>query len=129
MELDHTARTGLSYRDAVVAVVAAATAHGFKVQFVHDVAETLAEKGFAREPVTIIEICNAKYASQALEADILVGLMLPCPVMVYEIDGQVRISAMRPSLIATFFPDAGLEAVAAEVDEKIRSIVDTAAAG
>ncbi len=87
MELDYTVSTTKSYGDAVQAVQDAATANGFRVQFVHDVAATLAEKGFEREPVTLVEVCNAKHASAVLAADIRIGLMLPCPVMIYEQGG------------------------------------------
>ena len=38
----------------------------------------LAEKGFPRAPLKIIEICNAKYASQVLNEDVRIFLMLPC---------------------------------------------------
>jgi uncharacterized protein (DUF302 family) len=128
VELDYTVSTDKSYADAVQAVVDAAAAHNFRVQFVHDVQETLHEKGFDREPVTIIEMCNAKYASEVLARDIKVGLMLPCPVMVYEQSGAVAISTMRPTLIGAFFPEAQLERIAAEVESKIVAIVDEAAA-
>jgi uncharacterized protein (DUF302 family) len=128
VELDYTVTTGKSYADAVQAVVDSAAAHNFRVQFVHDVQETLQEKGFEREPVTIVEMCNAKYASEVLARDIKIGLMLPCPVMVYEQGGQVSISTMRPTLIGAFFPEAQLEQVAAEVEAKIVAIVDEAAA-
>ena len=128
VELDYTVSTDKSYADAVQAVVDSAAAHGFRVQFVHDVAETLAEKGFEREPVTIVEMCNAKYASEVLARDIKIGLMLPCPVMVYEESGAVTISTMRPTLIGAFFPEAHLEQIAAEVESKIVAIVDEAAA-
>jgi len=126
--IDYTVPTNREYDAAVQAVQAAAGAHGYRVQFVHDVAATLAEKGFDREPLTIIEMCNAKHASQVLAADITIGLMLPCPVMVYEQNGDVFISTMRPSLIGAFFPDAGIDGVAAEVEVQIKAIVDEAAA-
>jgi len=115
MELDYTVSTGKTYDEAVSAVTDRTEAHGFKVQFVHDVAATLAEKGFEREPVTIIEVCNARYASQVLASDVKIGLMLPCHVMVYEKDGDVFISTMLPSLICGFFPEAGIGDVAMEV--------------
>jgi len=127
MELDYTVTTRRSYGDAVGAVIAATEAHGFRVQFVHDVAATLAEKGFDREPVTIVEICSARYASQVLERDVKIGLMLPCPIMVYEQGGEVSIATMRPSLIAGFFPQADVGAVAAEVESVIVQIIDEAA--
>ena len=113
MELDYTVPTAKSFNEAVEAVVDAAGVHGFRVQFVHDVAKTLAEKGFDRSPVTIVEMCNAKYAAETLARDIKIGLMLPCPVMVYVESGEVFISAMRPSLISAVFPAAELDDVAA----------------
>jgi uncharacterized protein (DUF302 family) len=128
MELDYTVRTEKPYEQAIRAVVDAAQAHSFRVQFVHDVAETLAEKGFDREPVTIVEMCNARYASEVLARDVKIGLMLPCPVMVYEQAGEVFIATMKPSLIGAFFPEAQLAEVAAEVEAQIIAIVDEAAA-
>ena len=110
MELDYTVPTTKSHADAVAAVVESTAAHGFRVQFVHDVQETLAEKGFVREPLTIVEMCNAKYASQVLAADPKIGLMLPCPIMVY-VEGDRVFSTMRPTLIGGFFPDADLGSV------------------
>ncbi|MCE5190606.1 MAG: DUF302 domain-containing protein [Actinomycetia bacterium] len=127
MELDYTVKTEKSYDAAVADVIARTEAHGFRVQFVHDVAATLAEKGFDREPVAIVEMCNAKHASKVLAADVKIGLMLPCPIMVYVKDGEVFISTMRPSLIGAFFPEAGISDVAAEVETVLLEIVDEAA--
>jgi uncharacterized protein (DUF302 family) len=129
MELDYTSSTARDYPDAVAAVIARTEAHGFRVQFVHDVAQALAEKGFDREPVTIVEVCNARYASEVLEHDVRIGLMLPCPIMVYVQDSGVFISTMRPSLIGSFFPEAGIGPVAARVEEELVAIIDEAAAG
>jgi uncharacterized protein (DUF302 family)/predicted Fe-Mo cluster-binding NifX family protein len=128
VELDYTVTTRKTYAEAVRAVIERTEAHGFRVQFVHDVTATLAEKGFDREPVTIVEICNARYASQVLERDVKIGLMLPCPIMVYEQDGRVSISTMRPSLIGDFFPEAGIGEVAAEVEGVLVEVIDEAAA-
>jgi uncharacterized protein (DUF302 family) len=127
MKLDYTVSTDKSFAAAVESVIELTAAHGFRVQFVHDVQATLAEKGFAREPLTIVEMCNAKFASQVLAADPKIGLMLPCPIMVYVEDGQTLISTMRPTLIGGFFPEAGIEAVAAEVEVVLFAIIDGAA--
>jgi uncharacterized protein (DUF302 family) len=128
MELDYTVSTAKSHADAVAAVVDLTAVHGFRVQFVHDVQETLAEKGFQRDPLTIVEMCNAKFASQVLAADPKIGLMLPCPIMVYVEDDQTLISTMRPTLIGGFFPDAGIADVAGEVEKVLFAIIDEAAA-
>jgi uncharacterized protein (DUF302 family) len=126
MDIDYTIKTAKPFDDAVEAVVQATTAAGFRVLFVHDVAATLAEKGFVRDRVSIIELCNAKYASQVLAADVRIGLMLPCPIMVYAENGEVFISTMKPSIIAGFFPEAGIEDVAADVEAVLVKIIDSA---
>lgn len=128
MKLDYTVTTQKSHADAVQAVIKATEAHGFRVQFVHDVRQTLAEKGFDREPLTIVEMCNAKFASEVLAADPKIGLMLPCPIMVYTEDGGTLISTMRPSLIGGFFPEADITSVAEQVEGILIAVIDEAAA-
>jgi len=127
MQIDFTLPTDKSYADAIEAVKEAAAAHSFRVSFVHDIAETLRERGFTREPLSIVEMCNAKFASEVLDEDVLIGLMLPCPVMVYEQDGDVLISTMRPTLIDSFFPDAEITHIATAVEEKLFAVVKDAA--
>ncbi|MBA4370963.1 MAG: hypothetical protein C0418_05220 [Coriobacteriaceae bacterium] len=127
MQLDHTVPTERSFDEAVETVCTGLAAAGFRVQFVHDVSATLAEKGYQRERVSIIETCNARYAHEVLARDVKIGLMLPCPVMVYEESGSVFISTMRPTLIGAFFPEAGLEDVAGEVEAILTRVIDEAA--
>ena len=128
MQLDYTVETAKPFDEAVEAVLERAAAGNFTVQFVHDVAATLAEKGFPRDRVTIVEMCNARYASAVLARDVKIGLMLPCPVMIYIENGRTFISTMKPSLIGRFFPEADLGEVAAEVESIICRIIDEAAA-
>ena len=126
--LAYTVSTAKSLGDAISAVEQSAAAHGFRVLHVHDMAATLAEKGFPREPIKIVEICNARYAAKVLEKDITAALMLPCPIAVYEQQGQVRISTMLPSVMADLFPGKSLEFVAEQVEFAIVSIVNESAA-
>ena len=79
---EKTISTNKSFDDAVAAVEKKTAEKGFQVLYTHDVAATLAEKGFAREPLKIIEICNAKYASQVLDKEVKLALMMPCPITV-----------------------------------------------
>jgi uncharacterized protein (DUF302 family) len=111
--------------DAAVAAVQQKTAEkGFRVLHTHDVAATLAEKGFAREPLKIVEICNARYASEALKKDVNVALMLPCPIAVFTQNGKTQISTMRPSMLAEFYPEAGIGDIAAHVEDTVLQIVN-----
>ena len=115
-----------SFDDTVKAIEQKSAEKGFRVLHTHDVAATLAEKGFPREPLKIIEVCNARYASEVLNKDVKVALMLPCPISVYTQGGKTFISAMLPSRIADFFPGTGMEPIANEVEKVILAIIDEA---
>ncbi|OGC83966.1 hypothetical protein A3D68_00135, partial [Candidatus Adlerbacteria bacterium RIFCSPHIGHO2_02_FULL_52_17] len=95
MEFDYTITTTKTFVEAVQSVQDEIAKAGMRVLHVHDVQETLAEKGFAREPFKIIEFCSAKYANEFLNKDIKIGLCLPCKINVYTKDGQTFISGMR----------------------------------
>lgn len=123
---ERTVTTDKSFAGAVEAIEKKATEKGFRVLHTHDVAATLAEKGFPREPLKIIEICNAKYASQVLNKDVKISLMLPCPISVYVEGGRTQISTLLPSSIAEFFPQAGIEGLASEVESIVLKIIEEA---
>lgn len=123
---EYTVTTNKPFADVVQAVEKKSVEAGFRVLHTHDVAATLAEKGFPREPLKIIEICNAKYASQVLDKDVKISLMLPCPISVYVQSGKTHISTLLPTSIAHFFPNAGIEGVASEVEKAVLKIVEAA---
>lgn len=123
---ERTWTTEKSFEDVVSAIEEKAGERGFRVLHTHDVAATLAEKGFPREPLKIIEICNAKYASQVLARDVKVSLMLPCPISVYVQAGKTHISTLLPTSVAEFFPHAGIEELAAEVESIVLKMVGEA---
>ncbi|MDI9639900.1 DUF302 domain-containing protein [Kamptonema cortianum] len=93
----------LGFAETVQAIQDAAVAEKYTVLHVHKMSETLESKGFPREPVTIVEICNAKAASTALANDMRAGLMMPCPVMVYAKGDQVFVMTYDTRIISQFF--------------------------
>ena len=124
MDFDYTVTTKKSFDEAVKAIEEETKAAGFRVLYIHDVAATLEEKNFHIEPLKIIEICNAKSAYTVLQADVRIGLCLPCKINVYQKNGKTYISGMRPIILSQFFPDANLGALPEEVDTIIRGIID-----
>lgn len=124
MDFDYTVTTKKTFNEAVRAVERETTHAGFRVLYIHDVAATLKEKGCEINPLKIIEICNAKSAHAILQADIKIGLCLPCKINVYIKDGKTYISGMRPIVLSQFFPEANLGNISIEVDTIIRSIID-----
>ena len=63
---EYTVTTNRPFADVVETIEKKTVEMGFRVLHTHDIAVTLAEKGFPREPLKLIEICNANYASQVL---------------------------------------------------------------
>ncbi len=124
MDFDYTVTTEKPFDEAVKAVEQETKNAGFKVLYIHNVTETLKEKGFDIEPLKIIEICNAKSAHTVLKADIKIGLCLPCKINVYQKDGKTYISGMRPIVLPQFFPKANLGNLPTEVDTIIREVIN-----
>jgi len=125
---EYTIETKKYFDEAVAAVEETSARKGFRVLHTHDVAATLREKGFPREPLKIVEICNARYASEVLNKDVKVSVMLPCPISVYRQGGKTKITTLLPTSIAEFFPDAGIDVIASEVEKAVLEIVTSAAA-
>jgi len=126
MDLGYTKETEKGFDETVAKIEELTVAKGFKVLYIHNVQETLDGKGFKRGPFKIIEVCNAKFAHNALDIDTNVGLFMPCKINVYTVDGKTVISALRPAMISEFFSQPELKKLADEVDEIVRSIVDEA---
>lgn len=109
--------------DEVVAGIEDNTAKNmFRVLAVHDVQATLAEKGFEREPLKIIEICNAKFAHEALQKEPEVALFMPCRIVVYGGEKTV-VKLARPAMIAQVMPEAGLEEFADAVGTTLKKVM------
>ncbi len=126
MDFAYTVTSPKSFTEAERGVQDAVAAKGFRVLHVHDIQATFAEKGIQRDPYKIIEVCNVKYANQALKADTLIGLMMPCKINVFVENGATTISLLKPSLLATFFPQAKLDAMAQEIETTLTAVVDAA---
>ena len=124
MDFDYTVTTNKSFDEVVTSVGKETKNAGFKVLYIHDVTATLKEKGFEIELLKIIEIGKEKSAYAVLQADMKIGLCLPCKINVYLKDGKTYISGMRPVILPQFFPQANLGNLPVEVDEIIRGIVD-----
>ena len=125
-DLLYVAESSRPFGETVNAVEQKTAEKGFRVLHTHDLAATLAEKGFRRESMKIIEICNARYASEALTKDIRLAVMLPCPICVYMERGKTFINTFRPSAIPSFFPEAHVESPAANVDRVVLDIINEA---
>ena len=96
----------------------------FRVLAVHNVQETLAEKGFERGPLKIIEVCNAGFAHKALQKDVDVAMFMPCRFTVYTENDKTMVTLARPSMIADMLPGKGLEELAQTVETTLMKVLE-----
>lgn len=110
----------IGYDEALPKVVEALAAEGFGVLTEIDVRDTLQRKlGVEFRRYKILGACNPPLAHRALQAELEIGLMLPCNVVVYEDDQQraVVIAIDPTQTIAVNHP--GLAPIAEEVRGKL----------
>src|SRR5512132_1447474 len=124
-----TRTTPLAVQEAVEHVRAELKMEGFGVLYEIDVQATLREKlGVDGEPYLILGACNPPLAHQALEVEPELGVLLPCNVIVYERNGETRISAVDPERMLSIVGNDQLAPVAAGVKERLRAVVERACA-
>jgi len=112
----------LAYDEAVARVTDALKAEGFGVLTTIDVKGTLKQKlDLEFRKYVILGACNPHLASRALAAELEIGLLLPCNVIVYELEpGRSAVSAMAPLPAMGIVGNPTLKDVAAEADAKLR---------
>ena len=71
----------------------------------------------------ILGACNPKMAHQAIGMEPRVGAMLPCNVILREVDGGVEVSAIDPAASMQAIDNPALHAVAAQVRELLAKAI------
>ncbi|MEY4512613.1 MAG: hypothetical protein RLZZ450_4735 [Pseudomonadota bacterium] len=110
-----------SYDEVLRQLPEALKTEGFGVLTEIDVKDTLKKKiGVEFRRYKILGACNPALAHQALQAELEIGLMLPCNVIVYEgDDGNTIVSAIDPTQTMASVGNPKLEALAHVVREKL----------
>lgn len=115
----------IGYDEALRKVVEALKTEGFGVLTEIDVQGTLKNKlGVEFRRYKILGACNPPLAHRALQAELDVGLMLPCNVVVYEDDrSHAVVTAIDPmQTVAAQHP--ALLPIAKEVRDKLTRALD-----
>lgn len=98
--------------------------HGFGVLTEIDVKATMKKKiGVEMPAYRILGACNPKMAHQAIGIEPRVGAMLPCNVILREVEGGVEISAIDPVASMQAIDNAALHAVAGQVRDMLVEVV------
>jgi uncharacterized protein (DUF302 family) len=122
----------VDYERAVEQATAALKEQGFGVLTTIDVQQTLKQKlGRDFRKYVILGACNPPLADRALHAELEVGLLLPCNVVVYEVSpGRSVVSAMAPMAALGIVGDnKELQTVAKEADARLRGALSALEVG
>jgi uncharacterized protein (DUF302 family) len=112
---------------AVRRAKAALESEGFGILTEIDVKATLKKKlDVDFHPYLILGACNPKLAHQALQREDKIGTMLPCNVIVQQLDGgRVEIAAVDPVASMQAVGNPQLGEVASKVRQKLRDVVES----
>jgi uncharacterized protein (DUF302 family) len=116
----------LSFDDAIEKVMAELKKEGFGVLTDIDVKQTLKKKlDVDFKKYRILGACNPPFAYKALQVEDKIGTMLPCNVIVQEIDeGQVEVAAIDPVASMQAVANPALKDVAEKVQAKLKKVIE-----
>ena len=111
----------VDFEEALNRVTEALKSEGFGVLTEIDVKGTLKKKlDVDFRKYRILGACNPPLAHKALTGELLIGLLLPCNVVVFEEDdGTVTVSLAKPSEMFKIVQNESLAELASEVDGRL----------
>ena len=115
----------LSYEEAIQRVTDELKKEGFGILTEIDVRETLKKKlNVDFRKYKILGACNPPNAYKVLQAESDIGLLLPCNVIVYEIEGgSTVVAAIDPVAAMSPVENIGLEATAQDIRRKLQAVI------
>jgi uncharacterized protein (DUF302 family) len=120
----NSAETDLSFVEAVNRVRDLLQRAGYGVLCEIDVKAKLEERlGVEREPYVILGACNPALASEGLDNEPNLGVLLPCNVVVYEREGRTRVTAVEPERMLSIVGNEKLDPIASRVREDLGHVV------
>ena len=121
----HISKTvDLSFQDAVERTTAVLAENGFGIMTTIDVTGALKKKiDVDYRPYIILGACNPKLAKSAIDVEPRVGAMLPCNVVVQELDGKVEISAIDPVASMQAIDNADLKTIITKVKALLETVI------
>lgn len=113
------------FAEAEERVIAQLKEQGFGILTEIDVQATLKKKiDVDVNRYKILGACNPHFAYQALQVEPKIGTMLPCNVVVRELDGgMIEVSAVDPMASMQAVDNPALAPIATQVQQKLRQVI------
>jgi uncharacterized protein (DUF302 family) len=115
-----------NFEEAIEKVTEELKNEGFGILTEIDVKETFKKKlDVDFRKYRILGACNPHMAHRAINAESHIGTMLPCNVIVQELeDGKTEVTAVDPVASMQAVENDQLEPIASEVRDKLRKAID-----
>ncbi|WP_149276764.1 DUF302 domain-containing protein [Pareuzebyella sediminis] len=113
------------FDSAIIKVTEGLKSVGFGILTEIDVKETLKKKlDVDFKKYRILGACNPPYAHQALLAEDKIGTMLPCNVIVQEIEpDKIEVAAINPMASMQAVENETLGEIAQEISDKLQQVI------
>lgn len=116
----------LNYLEAIKKVKSELEKEGFGVITEINVKETFKKKlDIDFENYSILGACNPNFAYKALQAEMDLGLMLPCNLIVYTLKNKTYVAAINPSVQMEKIGNSLLKEIGPAVEEKLKKVIDS----
>ena len=115
-----------SFEEAIDKVTKALKEEGFGILTEIDVQDTFKKKlDVDFRKYRILGACNPQMAHKAISAESKIGTMLPCNVIVQEVEnGKIEVSAVDPVASMTAIENDELGGIAQEVRAKLKTFIE-----
>ncbi|MDD2271569.1 MAG: DUF302 domain-containing protein [Desulfuromonadaceae bacterium] len=119
-------KVAVGFEEAILQVTEELKKEGFGILTEIDVTATLKKKlNVDFRKYRILGACNPPFAYRALLAEPRIGTMLPCNVIVQEMDdGKIEVSAVDPLSSMQAIQNSGLQGVAEEIQLKLKKVIE-----
>jgi uncharacterized protein (DUF302 family) len=117
----------LDFEESINAVTEALKTEGFGIISTIDMQAKLKEKlGVDFKKYTILGACNPPYAYKTLQVEEMIGVMLPCNIVVIDKEnGTTEVAAVDPLASMMAVQNAALEPFAKEVTIKLKKVINS----
>ena len=115
-----------TFEEVIEKVTEGLKEEGFGILTEIDVTETLKKKlDVDFKKYRILGACNAPYAHKALQAEDKIGTMLPCNVIVQEVEeGVIEVAAVNPMASMMSVNNKQLMKIADEITAKLKNVIE-----
>ena len=116
----------VSFDDAIENIENLLQKHGFKIFTRLSLKDIVGDSGISNfGEYLILGACNAEFAKELFSADPDIGMLMPCNIIVYELDNQkIRVMIKDPLRIIDLIDNPAAIAAAMKVKEQMEEIIE-----